>query len=251
MSSSTAPPPITRLLPAPSGPVDLAEHYAYPAGLDRPWLRANMVASADGGAWGPSGRSRDLSGPADRAVLGVLRGLADVVLAGAGTARTEGYRPVRPREVWAGLRAGRAATPPIAVVTRSMDLDPGLLADAPDDARTIVFTTESAPAERRRAAAEHADVVVVGADSVDPASVLAALAERGLHRVLTEGGPHLLGALVAADVLDELCLTLSPTLVGPHAARVVAGTGPATARGLRLASLAESDGSLFMRYTRP
>lgn len=250
MSPNTATPRLTRLLPAPSGPVDLASHYAYPPESHRPWLRANMVASADGGTWGPSGRSRELSSPADRAVMGVLRGLADVVLAGAATARIEGYRPVRPREVWSDLRTGRPATPAVAVVTRSMDLDPELLTSAPADARTIVFTTQSAPLDRRRAAAEYADVVVAGEDTVDPVTVLAALAERGLQRVLTEGGPHLLGTLVAANVLDELCLTLSPILVGPSPARLVAGEGPVLARGLRLASLAEADGSLFLRYVR-
>src|SRR5690606_15348265 len=113
-----------------------------------------MVSSADGGAWGPSGRTAELSSPADRAVMGVLRGLSDVVLAGGATARIEGYRPVRPREVWAGLREGRPATPSVAVVTRTLDLHPDLLGSAPKDAPTIVFTTDSAPPERLRAAAE-------------------------------------------------------------------------------------------------
>ncbi|GAA1770036.1 MULTISPECIES: pyrimidine reductase family protein [Streptomonospora] len=239
------------LLPSAQDDADLAAVYAYPEGLSRPWLRANMVSSADGGAWGPSGRTADLSSPPDRAVMGVLRAQADVVLAGAATARIEGYRPVRPREVWAGLREGRPSTPPLAVVTRTLDVHPDVLKAAPPRARTIVITTESAPAERRREAEETADVVVAGTGSVRPEAVLAALAERGLYRVLTEGGPHLLAEFTAAGLLDELCLTLSPRLLGPEAARIVAGDAPSHTQDLRLAGLLESEGSLFARYRRP
>ncbi|MFC3997814.1 dihydrofolate reductase family protein [Nocardiopsis sediminis] len=253
-SLSDTAPRFRALLPPPGGDtapdVDLAAAYAYPEGLERPWLRGNMVASADGGAWGHSGRTAELSSPPDRAVMGVLRGLADVVLAGAATARIEGYRPVRPREVWGALRSGRPATPPVAVVTRTLEIHPDLLADAPEDARTIVFTTESAPADRRRAAARVADVVVAGDDSVRPGAVLAALAERGLLRVLTEGGPHLLAEFTSAGLLDELCLTVSPRLLGPAASRIVAGDSPAHTHELRLNRVLESSGSLFLSYSR-
>ena len=102
----------------------LAALYAYPdiAPGAAPWLRASMVASVDGAA-SLGGRSGGLSGDADRLVFSVLRSLADVILVGAGTARAEGYRPVRDGEVWASLRAGRAPVPPIAVVTGKLDLD--------------------------------------------------------------------------------------------------------------------------------
>lgn len=239
-----------RLLPGAGADVDLAAAYAYPPSPDRPFIRANMVSTVDGGAWGPSGRTRELSSAADRAVMGVLRALCDVVLTGAATARIEGYRPVREREVWRELRSGRPATPPVAVVTRTLDVHPELLSGAPPHARTIVLTTESAPVDRRKAAAEHADVVVAGDDSVQPDAVARALGERGLYRVLTEGGPHLLADLASADRLDELCLTLSPYLGGPGASRIVAGDAPAHARDLRLDQLLESSGSLFMRYVR-
>ncbi|GAA1115581.1 pyrimidine reductase family protein [Nocardiopsis composta] len=239
------------LLPEPGGEVDLAARYAYPDGLDRPWLRCNMVSSADGGAWGPSGRTAELSSPADRAVMGVLRGLSDVVLAGGATARIEGYRPVRPREVWAGLREGRPATPSVAVVTRTLDLHPDLLGSAPKDAPTIVFTTDSAPPERLRAAAEAgAEVVIAGEESVSPVAVLQALGARGLNRVLTEGGPHLLAEFTSAGLVDELCLTTSPHLLGPAASRIVAGDAPSHTAPLRLEHLLEADGALFARYTR-
>lgn len=261
-SAGTAPEPVRfrELLPVPGRTdVDLAEAYAYPPTLDRPWVRANMVASADGGAVGPSGRSRDLSSDPDRRVMGVLRGLCDVVVVGAATARQEGYRPVRPREVWADLRAGRPDTPRIAVVSRSLEIDEELLTTAPDDARTIVFTVEGASAERRRFVAEHADLVVVDGVSVGPEHIVNALSERGLYRVLTEGGPHLLAEFVGAGLLDELCLTVSPHLLGAGSPRIVTGGPgtpgapervPAKSTPVRMAHLLEAEGNLFTRYLR-
>ncbi|MEU2944651.1 dihydrofolate reductase family protein [Nocardiopsis alba] len=257
---ASSPASLRELLPVPGRvDVDPAEAYAYPPLSDRPWVRANMVASADGGAIGPSGRSRDLSSAPDRRIMGVLRGLCDVVVVGAATARQEGYRPVRPREVWERLRAGRPETPRIAVVTRSLELDDALLETAPEDARTIVFTVADAPIERLERVSAHADVVIVDDVSVRPAHIVRALAERGLYRVLTEGGPHLLGEFVAAGLLDELCLTTSPRLLGVGSPRIVAAPPPAAGEAghlsqenvpLRLAHLLENEGNLFARYVR-
>jgi len=239
--------------------VDLAAAYAYPPWSDEPdetgtlrtWVRANMVASVDGAATVKS-MSGGLSGQHDRRLFHLLRGLADVILVGAGTARAEGYRPARPRDEWARLRAGRPQSPPIAVVTQIVDLDlPGpMFTEAPGDARTIVITTQAAPPDRRARAARHADVVLAGTHRVDLAVALAALADRGLRRILAEGGPYLLGQLVAAGLLDELCLTVSPLLVGGEAARVLAGSTLAPPQRLRLAHVLEADGSLFYRYVR-
>ena len=80
----------------------LAAAYAYPdLGDGRAWLRANMVTSIDGAVQGPDGRSGSLSPPADRRLLGLLRALADVVLAGAGTVRTERYGPAAEKSEYA------------------------------------------------------------------------------------------------------------------------------------------------------
>jgi riboflavin biosynthesis pyrimidine reductase len=246
----------------------LAGLYAYPdaaAARPAPWLRANMIASVDGAA-SLSGLSGALSGAADRLVFSVLRSLADVILVAAGTARAEKYRPVRASEIWPQLRRGRPATPPIAVITRSLDLDAGhaLLAGGPGQARTIVLTTQAAPAGRRDAAARHADVIVAGPDTVSPAAAVGVLAARGHRRVLVEGGPSLLGQISAAGLLDEICLTFSPVLAGSPAGRILSqpradqpgpGPGPSCGRpglpeGLRLAHVLEDQGSLLCRYLR-
>ena len=172
------------------GEPDLPRLYAYPDGR---WLRANMVATADGAA-SLNGVTQGISSDTDRRVFALLRTLCDVILVGASTAREEKYKPARPRELWSHLRAGRPPTPPIAVVTGRLDLDPDspLIAAAPPDARTIVITTASAPAARRDQLARHAEVIVAGQDTVDLTTAVDALAERGHRRLLTEGGPHLL-----------------------------------------------------------
>jgi riboflavin biosynthesis pyrimidine reductase len=244
---------------AESAVMALASLYAYPSAETRhgPWLRANMVVSADGAA-SLDGRSEGLSGPADRLVFSVLRSLADVVLVGARTARVERYRPAAVRHIWPALRDGRAPTPPIAVVTRDLNLDPDspLLVSAPAGSRTIVLTTAAAPGTRRAAIARHADVIVAGEGELTPAAVIAALAERGHLRLLTEGGPILLTQFTDAGLLDDLCLTVSPVLEGGRAGRILmapegAGqAGPGAGSRLRLAHVLEDQGSLLCRYLR-
>jgi riboflavin biosynthesis pyrimidine reductase len=241
---------------------ELAALYRPPGrpGAASPWLRANMVTSLDGAAT-LGGRSGGLSGGADQQVFGMLRALADVIVVGAGTARVEGYRPVKPRTEgvrWSWLREGRAPSPPIAVVTRRLDLDleSPLVAASPAHARTIVITTEAAPPERRAAVAATAELIVAGRESVDIVAAVGALAGRGHRQILTEGGPYLLSQIIEAGLLDELCLTVSPLLAGPGAGRIVADIGPlhepagVDARPLSLAHVLADDGHLICRYVR-
>jgi len=224
--------------------------YAYPGPH---WLRANMVASADGAGF-LDGRTAGLSSPADMRLFGLLRVLADVVLVGAGTARVEQYKPARRRPALAGLRAAsvgadRPPAPPIALVSGKLDLDftAPLFTQAPPDARTIVITCAGSPDDLRAAATRVADVIVAGELVVDLKQAVAALRDRGLGRVQCEGGPHLLGQIAAEGLLDELCLTLSPVLAGPGPTRITAGA-PFPARPMTLTHVLEENGFLFCRY---
>jgi len=224
----------------------LAEAYAYPR---ESWLRANFVASADGAAY-IDGLSGGLSSADDKRVFGILRVLADVILVGAGTARDEEYKPARRRDSLASLREGRTAAPPIALVTRALglNLSSSLFADAAPESRTMVITCAASDAELRAETAKVADVIVAGDEAVDLAAAVDELARRGLTRVLCEGGPRLFGDLSAAGLVDELCLSLSPTLAGPGAGRIISG-GHAAARPLTLRQvIAADDGFLFCRY---
>ena len=228
---------------------DLAGLYAYPDGF---WLRANMVSSADGAA-NLDGASAGLSSDTDRRLFALLRALADVIIVGAATVRTERYKPAKVGDAWGHLREGRTPTPPIAVVTGRLDLDPDgpLVTAAPAHARTIVITTAQAPADRRTQLARCADVIVAGEETVDLKTAVSALAGRGHRAMLAEGGPHLLGQLLEARLLDELCLTIGPLMAGPGASRIVAGALPTVpALPLRLAHVLEDDSFLFCRYIK-
>lgn len=237
---------------------DLDAAYAWPGWpAPTPWLRANMVGTVDGAGRSPDGLSAGISSDADRRVFGRLRGLADAVLAGAGTVRAEGYRPAQPKPDFVERRrdAGQADAAVIVVVSRSLALD--LTAPLYTEAleRTIVVTTGSSDPAARRRVADVADVIVAGDDDVDLVTAVAALHERGLSRIHAEGGPTLLAQLVAADVLDELLLTVSPALAGGAYAdgadisRVLHGTALDDApRAVRLHQVLEDDGSLFLNY---
>lgn len=240
-----------QLLPTQHQEVDLPAAYAYPSELgDRCWLRGNMVSSLDGAAE-VDGRSGALGGAGDRQVFSILRGLADAVLVGAGTARIEGYRALLPKQAHAALRAsaGRPPAPALVVVSARLQLDPSSQLFHGGAGRTIVLTPASSPPDRRARLGDVADVIVAGGDRLDLDAALDALAERGFRRVLCEGGPTLLAEVSAAGRLDELCLTLTPRLVGGDAWRIMRGA--ALDQSLELAHLLEDDSTLFARYVRP
>ncbi|MEI5097935.1 pyrimidine reductase family protein [Streptomyces sp. PmtG] len=235
---------------------ELADAYAYPPAADRPrgaWLRANMVSTLDGAAQ-HDGRSQPISDATDMRIFGTLRGLADVVVVGAETVRQEGYRPARAREAFAGRRAaaGQAPAPAIAVVSAGLDLDYTLPLFTSPLTPTLVVTGAGAPAERVRAARKAGAEVVIAGDgaAVEPERAVRELAERGLTRQLTEGGPRLLGQFVAAGALDELCLTVSPMLTAGGAQRIAGGPGVPVPARFALVSVLEEAGFLFTRYRR-
>lgn len=238
------------LLPGPVDNVDVHAYYA--AGwLDRGGVRANFVAAADG-AVSASGTSRGLQTPGDNTVFGALRDLCDVVLVGAGTAVTEGYGPVTPSAQRKAVRRshGLRDTVPVAVVSRTLRLDPTdrLFTEALPGARTIVLTCAAADAEQRRLLKQVADVVDCGDEAVESIAARAALEERGLTRILCEGGPSVFADLMRDGVVDELCLSLTPRLAGPGPGRITGGTPWPGALDLALVGLLEEDGALFCRY---
>ncbi|MBA4861548.1 pyrimidine reductase family protein [Streptomyces sp. PSKA54] len=231
---------------------ELAEAYAYPGDRDV-WLRANMVSTLDGAAQ-HEGRSQPISCETDMRIFGTLRGLADAVVVGAETVRLEGYRPARAREAFAARRAaaGQGPAPAIAVVSASLELDFSLPLFTEPLVPTLLVTGAAAPLARLRAAeAAGVEVVIAGEGAgAEPARIVRALADRGLRRLLTEGGPRLLGQFVAADALDELCLTLSPMVASGAAQRIVGGPEMDVLKRFALSSLLEDTGFLFARYRR-
>jgi riboflavin biosynthesis pyrimidine reductase len=225
--------------------------YAAPKG---PWVRANMIVSVDGRVSGAGGRSGDLHTPADNAVFALLRALADVVLVGAQTARTEGYHRADVPEPLRGVRrewgSGIAASPVIAVVTSSGEVPDSLLEPVQGRGDLLVLICEATPAPRRTELAGRVGsdaVVVAGSERVDVRAAVEALAARGLRHVLCEGGPTLLGQLAAEGVLDELDVTTSPRLVEDDAPTMLQAGGGLDL-SLEPALLLEDDGTLLARW---
>jgi riboflavin biosynthesis pyrimidine reductase len=216
------------------------------------WVMANMVGGLDGSA-AMGGRVGPLSGDTDARLFRRLRSIADVVLVGAETVRREHYGPVRLADDLrrARVAGGRPPVPPLAVVTRSLRLDwtaPAFAAADPA-ARPIVVAPAGADPVRLAEARDHADVIVAGDQLVDLAQALDLLAGRGHRIVLCEGGPRLLGEIVDADLLDEMCLTLAPLMGGDELPVAITRPG-GTIRGFRLAHVAAEDDTVFMRYER-
>jgi riboflavin biosynthesis pyrimidine reductase len=220
---------------------ELLTLYAMPSGV-----RANMVTTLDGAATGADGRSGSINDSADHRVFAVLRALADVVLVGAGTVRTEGYGSLRTSDALvAGRRArGQDDHPALAVVTRRGDLPLTVLRGEPGP---WVFTVADAPFLGHLRAHLPKGRLHVHADHVDLRRTVDDLQAAGLGHVLTEGGPGLLGTLAAEDLLDDLCLTQTPLVVGGDAGRVL--RAPALdARRRDLVHLLHAQGTLLGRW---
>ena len=243
---------VRQLLPIVIDPVEPSDIYAAderPRGPERPWLLLDMISSADG-ATHIDGTSGALGSEGDHVVFRAIRAVADVILVAAGTVRSENYRPVRATEDIRTARIARGQTPVarLAILSRHLDFD--FDADLfTSDIPPLLLTTNAAPPSALRRAEAITEVVRFDGDRVDMAAAVRALGVRGANIVLAEGGPTLNGQLHDAGLIDELCLTLSPMLVGTDAARVIDGAALNLQR-LALDRVLEEDGWLFLRYVR-
>lgn len=246
-----------QLLPTTAEHVDPLTRYptdARRAPSDRPWVMANMVASADG-AIAIDGVSGGLGGDGDRLVFRAVRASCDWVVVAAGTARAERYGLPRPDAGAAAARldTGRDRAARLAVVTASVDLpiDLPMFGDRRDgEHRPLIVTGNAPPRARVDEIGDRAEWVHVEAIRPTPELVLAELRSRGADVVLSEGGPSFNGQLADAGLIDELCLTISPQLVGGTSPRIVNGATRAIPAELELDRLLEHDGALFARYVR-
>jgi len=201
-----------------------------------PWLRLNFVTTVDGAVDGVDGTSGSINNAADKRVFHLLRDLADAIVVGAGTVRAEGYRP-NPK--------------PVVVVSRSGELPPSLREG--DLGQVYLATGARAPGLEAARALLGERVLVLGEDAPEPARLRETLEDAGFGNLLCEGGPHLAADLLAAGVVDELCSTVVPTLVGGTHARIAEGAPLGVPGGpggvpVELHSLLESDGTLLARW---
>lgn len=228
----------------------LRDLLAYRAGVARPWLRANFIASIDG-AVTFDGSGRKLGTPTDRRVFTRLREVADVVLVGATTAAAKPYADMSltpDAQAWR-LSHGLAAGLPVAVVS-SRGVIPQQLLENSAVPPILLVSAEAGSRPRRALARSGARVVELAGVPISPAAVRQALAEVGLNRVLVEGGPTLFSQFVSHDAIDELCLTTSPRMVAGPARRIAASDHHAEVRMERKRVLLGGDGTVIVQWVR-
>jgi len=243
---------VRQLYPVPFDSVDPVDAYLSdmrPAPVHRPWLMMNMVSSADG-ASSVDGLSGGLGGDGDHEAFRAIRASCDWIVVGAQTVRDERYRMPQPNRQAAVARTNRGwdLAPRLAVVSASGRFDPDLPLFTEDSAHRPLIITGDQPDPAAHDLLGHRAEWHTIAGTPTPANILEALADRGATTVLLEGGPRLNGQFVAAGLIDEVCVTFSPHLVGGASPRIVAGGEQGIAAPLQLTRLLEHEGSLIARY---
>lgn len=237
--------------PFATGPVDdRALTRLYAAGCDPDgWVRVNFATSLNGSITGSDGKSGSVNSAADHVVFELLRALSHVVVVGAGTVRAEGYPALVVDPRWTGVRAERGLPEalPLVAVTNRGDV-PATFADQPPGSVLLATHTASPGLASARRQLGSDQVLVCGDDAVDDRLLVSTLADLGWTQVISEGGPHLFGSLLAAGVLDEICLSITPVVVGGDGPRISAGAALDAAYRPRV--LVEEDGTLMGRWLR-
>lgn len=230
-----------------------------PGASPRPYLVLNMVSTLDGRAT-LGGRSGPLGNRADRELFHALRTAVDGVMAGAGTVRVERYRRLvrdeRAREI--RRERGLAEEPLACIVSGRLDLshEIPILADPAAHVAIVTSSAASLPLSEQAQSGSGAQIEYVRAVKdglLDLPAAMAQLRERfGVRTLLCEGGPHLNAQLLAAGLVDELFLSLSPKLAGSdamgEALRIVSGPDFPEPIQLELVAALEQDSHLFLRY---
>jgi riboflavin biosynthesis pyrimidine reductase len=235
---------------------DLVELYRHPAPEGRGWVRSNFVMSLDGSVQGPDGRSGSINTESDHHVFALQRALADAILVGANTVRLEGYRAVdlEPWQLQIREQEGLAPYPMLVIISASADLDPLIAAPAEGVGGAVMIITTAGKSADDLVPLRDAGITVLEAEgpALDLAHIVDQLAGTGFQRLLCEGGPRLHNDLLAAGMLDEVCLTLAPVVVGGQGLRSTSGAALPLPSAFRLHhALYAEDGALFTDYRIP
>ncbi|MDP7067176.1 MAG: dihydrofolate reductase family protein [Acidimicrobiales bacterium] len=243
---------VHQIFPPPATEVDPGDvyHDERPLVGDRPWLMVNMVSTIDG-VTDVDGVSAPLGGPGDKDIFGTIRTLPDIILVGSTTAVSERYNPPSTSVSTKARRLANGAWPVarIAVVSGRLDFDLTLPMFQRPAQRPIVVTTVDADPVKVEKVSEHADLIQCGNTSVDLPQALRDMAGLGAHRVLSEGGPSLNGALLRAGLIDEVFLSVSPLMGGGDSRGIARGDIPHI-QELILRHVLTEDHFLFLRYSR-
>jgi 5-amino-6-(5-phosphoribosylamino)uracil reductase len=213
----------------------------------RPYVLLSCATSADGYLDDASPERLILSCPADLDRVDEVRAGCDAILVGAQTVRADNPRLLLrdPRRSARRAARGLPAHPARVTLTATGDLDPGARFFAPGALRLVYCATSALPL-----AAKIKDSAVL-IDAGDPLSadfMLQDLAERGVARLLVEGGARVLGDFLAAGLADELNLAVAPFFVADPAAPRLDLPAPGPAGPMTLAETRRVGEVALLRY---
>ena len=233
-------------------------------GFKEPVLYSNFVQSLDGvttlGSKPSAGSEISGHNRADRFLMGLLRAFADAVLVGAGTLRATPGHHWTPEHIYPDMTAafadlrldlGRKPRPRLVLLTRSGEVT---VSHAAVVGGATIVTTAAGAARLKDRLPDSCDLIEIGDEGpVDLVKAVEALRSRGYASILTEGGPHVMGDLIARQLLDEAFVTISPVVAGrdeePRLG-MVAGVEllPGRGRWTKLLSARRHGDFVFLRY---
>jgi 5-amino-6-(5-phosphoribosylamino)uracil reductase len=194
--------------------------------IDGPYVTLSCAISLDGYLDTANPPRLALSNAADFDRVDEVRAVSDAILVGARTVRRDNPRLLVRSAARQSRReaAGRPRSPWKVTVTASGDLDPQARFFAEDEATKLVYCPSSKAARVRRRLGGSAIVVGLG-DEVTMTDLVADLGDRGVQRLMVEGGGTILTQFLASDLVDELDLAIAPIFVGDRRAPRFVGDG--------------------------
>ena len=241
--------PMFHALESPGDPIDVLEMLFSEKrdGEGRPWVMFNMVESVDG-ATAVDGRASALNDEDDRALFLAMRAVADVVLVGAQTVRSENLGPIRMSAEMSRYRAnaGMQGVPQMVILTLTLNLDPAARVFSDPDQRPTILTGRHVDRERVDALSKCADIVQI--DNLDGNGIVSHFGPGGV--ILCEGGPIINSVLMTAGRVDEVNITVSPMLTLGESQRIGHGAPLQPPIDMRMDRIIRGDRSLFLRYVQ-
>jgi len=220
-----------------------------------PFVSVNFAVTADGRISTRNQTPANFSSKRDKRRLVEIRAKCDAVMASAKTIAADNMTMGLPAEELRAARRekGMEPYPTRVLLTNSGRLSPDLRIFTKDFSPIVIFSTELMPVEVRHSLAGKSALHLHRGKRVNLREMLRTLrAEHGVKRLVCEGGAQIFRALLEANLVDELYVTITPRIFGGIGAPTLTGLAgaflPKSAR-LKLREFSPVEGECFLRYT--